>query len=118
MTQKNSTHPSETEMSATKDARNSTGSTIKLTPRQHRALVALLNRAAVPCKELGILAGQNNFAELCASLRRKLGYDSIVTGIIENAVDRDGQPCKPGYYALSPQGRERALKLLRGGCRA
>ena len=114
MTQKNNAHPSETEMSATKDTRNSTGSTIKLTPRQHRALVALLNRAAVPCKELGLLAGQNNFAELCASLRRKLGYDAINTGTIEGAVDRDGQPCKPGYYTLSPQGRERALKLLGG----
>ena len=25
------------------------------------------------------------------------------------------QPCKPGYYALSPQGRERAVALLGGG---
>ena len=92
MLQKNNAHPSQAEMSATKDTRNSTGSTIKLTPRQHRALV--------------------NFAELCASLRRKLGYDAIDTGTIEGAVDRDGQPCKPGYYALSPQGRERAVALL------
>lgn len=112
MLQKN--NPSQAEMSATKDTRNSTGSTIKLTPRQHRALVALLERAAVPCKELGLLAGQNNFAELCASLRRKLGYDAIDTGTIEGAVDRDGQPCKPGYYALSPQGRARAVALLEG----
>ena len=112
MLQKNNAHPSQAEMSATKDTRNSTGSTIKLTPRQHRALVALLNRATVPCKELGILAGQNNFAELCAGLRRKLGYDAIDTGTIEGAVDRDGQPCKPGYYALSPLGRERAVALL------
>ena len=100
MLQKNNAHPSQAEMSATKDTRNSTGSTIKLTPRQHRALAALLNRATVPCKELGILAGQNNFAELCAGLRRKLGYDAIDTGTIEGAVDRDGQPCKPGYYTL------------------
>ena len=113
MTQKNSTHPSETEMSATQNTRNSKP---QLTPRQHRALVALLERGAVPCKELGLLAGQNNFAELCAGLRRKLGYDAIKTGAIEGAVDRDGQPCKPGFYALSPQGRERALNLL-GGAR-
>ena len=94
---------------------DSTGPTVKLTPRQHRALLALMERGAVPCKELGILAGQNNFAELCASLRRKLGYDAINTGTIEGAVDRDGQPCKPGYYALSPQGRARAVALLGGG---
>ena len=116
MLQKNNAHPSETEMSATQNTRNSTGPTVKLTPRQHRALVALVERGAVPCKELGILAGQNNFAELCASLRRKLGHDAINTGTIEGAIDRDGQPCKPGYYTLSPQGRERALKLL-GGAR-
>ena len=113
MTKKNSTHPDQAEMSAHNTC-NSTGPA-KLTPRQHRALVALVERGAVPCKELGALAGQNNFAELCASLRRKLGCDAIITGTIEGAVDRDGQPCKPGYYTLSPQGRERALKLLGGG---
>ena len=116
MTQKKNAPTAQGNGSAIKNSANSTGSTVKLTPRQHRALVALLNRATVPCKELGILAGQNNFAELCASLRRKLGCDAIITGTIEGAVDRDGQPCKPGYYALSPQGRERALKLL-GGAR-
>lgn len=114
--EKKNAQPRNAELSATNNSANSTGSTAKLTPRQHRALAALLNRAAVPCKELGILAGQNNFAELCAGLRRKLGHDAINTGTIEGAVDRDGQPCKPGYYALSSQGRERALKLL-GGAR-
>ena len=112
--EKKNAQPRNAELSAIKNSADSTGSTIKLTPRQHRALVALLERAAVPCKELGLLAGQNNFAELCASLRRKLGYDAIDTGTIEGAVDRDGQPCKPGYYALSPQGRARAVTLLGG----
>lgn len=116
MTQQKSAQPRNAEPSAPNNSANSTNPAIKLTPRQHRALVALVERGAVPCKELGILAGQNNFAELCASLRRKLGCDAIITGTIEGAVDRDGQPCKPGYYALSPQGRERALKLL-GGAR-
>ena len=115
MTQKENAPTAQGNESANKNSANSTGSTTKLTPRQHRALVALLERAAVPCKELGLLAGQNNFAELCASLRRKLGYDAIDTGTIEGAVDRDGQPCKPGYYALSPQGRARAVALLGGG---
>ena len=108
MTQKNNAHPSETEMSAIKDTHNSKP---RLTPRQHRALVALMERGAVPCKELGLLAGQNNFAELAAGLRRKFGYDAILTGTFD-AIDRDGQPCRPGYYTLSPQGRERAVALL------
>ena len=116
MLQKENAPTANSNESAPNNRADSTGSTIKMTPRQHRALVALVERGAVPCKELGILAGQNNFAELCAGLRRKLGYDAIDTGTIEGAVDRDGQPCKPGYYALSPQGRERALKLL-GGAR-
>ena len=106
MTQKENAHPSQAEMSA-HNTRNSK-------PRQHRALVALMERGAVPCKELGLLAGQNNFAELAAGLRRKFGYDAILTGTFD-AIDRDGQPCKPGYYALSPQGRAKAVALLGGG---
>ena len=104
MTKKNSTHPSQAEMSA----HNTRNSKPQLTPRQHRALVALVERGAVPCKELGILAGQNNFAELCAGLRRKLGADAIATGSFDS-LDRDGKPCKPGFYELTTQGRERAM---------
>ena len=110
MTQKENAQPRNADLSATNNSANSTGST-KLTPRQHRALVALMERGAVPCKELGLLAGQNNFAELAAGLRRKFGYDAILTGTFD-AIDRDGQPCRPGYYTLSPQGRERAVALL------
>ena len=108
--EKKNAQPRNAELSATNNSANSTGST-KLTPRQHRALVALMERGAVPCKELGLLAGQNNFAELAAGLRRKFGYDAILTGTFD-AIDRDGQPCRPGYYTLSPQGRERAVALL------
>ena len=114
--EKKNAQPRNAELSATNNSANSTGST-KLTPRQHRALVALMERGAVPCKELGLLAGQNNFAELAAGLRRKFGYDAILTGTFD-AIDRDGQPCKPGFYTLSPQGRERALKLLGGDSHA
>ena len=106
--------PTASSKSTFPDKVDSMAKTTKLSNRQRRALAALLERSRVPCKELGLLAGQNNFAELCASLRRKLGYDAIDTGTIEGAVDRDGQPCKPGYYALSPQGRARAVTLLGG----
>lgn len=109
--EKKNAQPRNAELSATNNSANSTGSTTKLTPRQQRALAALLERSRVPCKELGLLAGQNNFAELAAGLRRKFGYDAILTGTFD-AIDRDGQPCKPGYYTLSPQGRERAVALL------
>ena len=107
--------PTASSKSTFPDKVDSMAKTTKLSNHQRRALAALLERSRVPCKELGLLAGQNNFAELAAGLRRKLGYDAILTGTFD-AIDRDGQPCKPGYYALSPQGRERALKLL-GGAR-
>ena len=105
--------PTASSKSTFPDKVDSMAKTTKLSNRQRRALAALLERSRVPCKELGLLAGQNNFAELAAGLRRKFGYDAILTGTFD-AIDRDGQPCKPGYYALSPQGRERALKLLGG----
>ena len=86
--------------------------TTKLSNRQRRALAALLERSRVPCKELGLLAGQNNFAELCASLRRKLGADAIATGSFDS-LDRDGKPCKPGFYELTPQGRAQVAELMK-----
>ena len=103
--------PTASSKSTFPDKVDSMDKTTKLSNRQRRALAALLERSRVPCKELGLLAGQNNFAELAAGLRRKFGYDAILTGTFD-AIDRDGQPCKPGYYALSPQGRERAVALL------
>ena len=106
--------PTASSKSTFPDKVDSMAKTTKLSNRQRRALVALMERGAVPCKELGALAGQNNFAELCASLRRKLGADAIATGSFDS-LDRDGKPCKPGFYELTTQGRERALKLLGGG---
>ena len=91
---------------------DSTGPTVKLTPRQHRALLALMERGAVPCKELGAIGGQNNYAELVASLRRKLGVDAIATGSFDS-LDRDGKPCKPGFYELTPQGRAQVAELMK-----
>ena len=106
--------PTASSKSTFPDKVDSMAKTTKLSNRQRRALAALLERSRVPCKELGLLAGQNNFAELCASLRRKLGADAIATGSFDS-LDRDGKPCKPGFYELTTQGRERALKLLGGG---
>ena len=109
--------PTASSKSTFPDKVDSMAKTTKLSNRQRRALAALLERSRVPCKELGLLAGQNNFAELAAGLRRKFGYDAILTGTFD-AIDRDGQPCRPGYYTLSPLGRERALKLLGGDSHA
>ena len=106
--------PTASSKSTFPDKVDSMAKTTKLSNRQRRALVALLERQRIPCKELGTLAGQNNFAELAASLRRKLGHDAILTGTFD-AIDRDGQPCKPGYYELVPQARAMVAELMKGG---
>ena len=89
--EKKNAQPRNAELSATNNSANSTGST-KLTPRQHRALVALMERGAVPCKELGLLAGQNNFAELCASLRRKLLAAEVSGSRASSSMSVNSQP--------------------------
>lgn len=88
-----------------------------LTPRLHRALSALVERSHVECKELGIIAGQLNYAQVCSSLRDRLGRDAIRTGTME-VIDRDGRRCNPGYYELAAEARPAALRLLQGGCHA
>ena len=100
-------------MSASCDGGHSTTRACGLTSRQRRALLALLDRQRIPCNELGRIAGQNNFAELVAALRRKLGQAAILTGSFD-AIDRDGKPCKPGFYELAPQARTEVIQLLGG----
>ena len=86
-----------------------------LPPRLYRALSALVERSRIECTELGIIAGQLNYAQVCSSLRDRLGRDAIRTGTMD-VVDRDGRHCKPGYYELAAEARPDALRLLQGGC--
>ena len=109
MTQKENAHPSQAEMSA----HNTRNSKPQLTPRQHRALVALVHAQDWIAREaLDQIARASNGPAVVQALRHKLGGHDAIEMQRVPVIDADGQPCKPGYYALSPLGRERAVALL------
>jgi len=95
------------------DSTVSLAKTSTLTPRQLRLIDALLkaegwiSRESVDC-----IAGASNGPQIVFELRQKVtGRDGIEMRKV-TASDRDGRPCKPGRYRLSPAGRERAAQFL------
>lgn len=85
----------------------------RLTPRQSRVLDALfVAYAGVFREDVDRIAGASNGPEIISQLRHQWGV-GIDTERVER-TDRDGKPCKPGKYLLTPQGRERASQLGAG----
>lgn len=80
------------------------------TPRQHRALAALLV-GRVTSRELREIAGMLNAPQLIADLRA-LGWKIFC--IRFKATDRDGKRCRPGYYEMPPDMQECASRVIRG----
>lgn len=116
MLQKNNAHPSQAETSATKDTRNSTGSTIKLTPRQHRALVALVYAQDWLAREaIDRIARASNGPATIQALRCKLGNDAAIEMKRVPVIDADGKTARAGRYRLSDTHRAQAVALLGGG---
>lgn len=72
-------------------------------PRHLRALGALM-KGPQPRQTLDRIAGCSNAPDLVAELRRR-GLDAPCTRI--EALDRDGQPCRPGVYSLTPADRRK-----------
>jgi hypothetical protein len=87
----------------------------RLTPRQDRLLRALLKHAGwISREKVDRIAGASNGPQIVLEVRRKVtGHDGIEMRRVD-AVDRDGKPCKPGRYRLTPQGRKRAAAWLPG----
>ena len=113
MTQKNNAHPSETEMSATKDTHNSKP---RLTPRQHRALVALAHTQDwLARKAIDRIACSSNGPAVVQALRRKLGNDAAIEMERVPVIDADGKTAQAGRYRLSDTHRAQAVALLGGG---
>ena len=83
------------------------------TPRQSRVLGALLETNGWITREnVDHIAGASNGPQIISELRRKVtGYDGLCMERAE-ATDRDGKPCKPGRYRLTPLGRQRALEVM------
>ncbi len=82
-----------------------------MTPRQARAVNALvLAKDWIGREAIDRIAGASNGPEVIRQLRLRLGYDSIEMQRVE-AIDRDGHPCKPGRYRLTPEGRAKLAKM-------
>ena len=110
MTQKNNAHPSETEMSATKDTRNSKP---RLTPRQHRALVALAHTHDWIAREaIDRIACASNGPAVVQALRHKLGSHEAIEMERVPVIDADGKTAQAGRYRLANQHRAKAISLL------
>lgn len=86
---------------------------LKLTPRQVRVLKALMScKGCISREQVDRIAGASNGPQIIKEIRKKLtGYEGLDMLRID-ALDRDGRPCKPGWYQINPLGRSRVKKLL------
>jgi hypothetical protein len=65
-------------------------------------------------EQIDRIAGASNGPQIILELRRKVTGHNGLEMTRMDAVDRDGNPCKPGYYRINAIGRERAAQLLGG----
>lgn len=78
-------------------------------PRHLRVLAALLRRS-MRREHVDSEAGAANGPDLIAEIRRR-GLDIPCTRI--DALDRDGRPCRPGVYHLTPRDHRLVHRWLR-----
>ncbi len=81
--------------------------------RENRVLCALIQTEKWISREsIDRIAGASNGPQVIKNIRLKItGHDGIKM-VQFPAIDRDGRACRPGYYQLSTQGRERAINYL------
>jgi len=82
---------------------------MKLSPREARAIRALLNHSVMR-ENLDTIAGCSNGPELVAGLRRK-GL-SVPCDRVER-YDKDGNACYPGLYSFTPTDKQIARDWLK-----
>lgn len=115
MRQKENAPTAQGNESAIKNSANSTGSTIKLTPRQHRALVALVHAKDWLAREaIDRIARSSNGPAVVQALRCKLGNHDAIEMQRVPVLDADGKTAQAGRYRLSDTHRARAVALLGG----
>lgn len=85
---------------------------MRFTPRQLRTLDAFFAKplAWISRTSIDAISGSANGPQIIYELRQKIGSDGIETKRID-AIDRDGRPCRPGFFRLSDKGRERILSM-------
>lgn len=111
--EKKNAQPRNAELSAIKNSADSTGSTIKLTPRQHRALTALAHAQDWLAREaIDRIACASNGPAIVQALRHKLGSHEAIEMERVPVIDADGKPAKAGRYRLSDTHRAQAISLL------
>jgi chromosome segregation and condensation protein ScpB len=81
----------------------------KLSPRQARALAALLRCPEVTREQLDSIAGSSNSPAVVARLRLK---GLLIDCEAQRGTDRDGRPCWPGVYRLRPESHAKAKAWL------
>lgn len=110
--EKKNAQPRNAELSATNNSANSTGST-KLTPRQHRALVALVHAQDWLAREaIDRIACASNGPAVVQALRHKLGSPGAIEMERVPVTDADGKTAQAGRYRLANQHRAQAISLL------
>ena len=92
---------------------DSTGPTVKLTPRQHRALVALVHAQDWIAREaIDRIACASNGPSIVQALRCKLGSPDAIEMQRMAVTDADGKTAQAGRYRLSDTHRAQAISLL------
>ena len=83
---------------------------LKFTPRELRVIDTMQRKEWTPREEIDRVAGASNGPAVIAGIRAKLGADAVEMRRVD-ATDRDGNPCKPGQYRLTEQGRARLAEM-------
>ena len=98
-----------------RNSANSTLKTLRLSPRQHRVLSALVHALShaspwIKREQIDRIAHCSNGPDVVLRLREKLGSDAIDMRR-EEVTDYDGRPSNPGKYRLTPIGLQRLAEL-------
>ena len=82
------------------------------TPRQKRAIEALLKEESVKVKDLGPRIGALNPRQVIMELRSQ-GFDKIILTRRLIISDQDGKPCRPGEYYIPSHLKHFAEEILK-----
>ena len=108
--EKKNAQPRNAELSATNNSANSTG---RLSPREARALTALVHAQDWISREaLDRIARASNGPAVVQALRHKLGNHEAIEMERVPVTDADGKTAQAGRYRLSDTHRARAVALL------
>lgn len=81
-------------------------------PRQKRAIIALLEKDSIEVKDLGALIGALNPRQVIFELRQQ-GFGQIIKTHLFGKIDRDGKHCHPGRYCIAPELKPIVLEFIK-----